>query len=64
MLSPLLERYPFLQGSGKQYSLKCSYLEIYNEQITDLLNPTDKRKLNLREDIKGVFVENLSGTKW
>jgi hypothetical protein len=50
------------KGSGKEYTIKCSYLEIYNEQITDLLNPAEKKKLNLREDgQKGVFVENLSG---
>ncbi|KZV33656.1 phragmoplast orienting kinesin-1 [Dorcoceras hygrometricum] len=42
------------------YSCKCSFLEIYNEQITDLLEhlPTN---LQLREDSKkGVYVENLT----
>ncbi|KVI00429.1 Kinesin, motor domain-containing protein [Cynara cardunculus var. scolymus] len=34
--------------------------EIYNEQITDLLNPS-QRNLHLREDAKtGVYVENLA----
>ncbi|MCD9560462.1 hypothetical protein HAX54_019144 [Datura stramonium] len=43
-----------------QYSCKCSFLEIYNEQITDLLDPSSTN-LMLREDItKGVYVENLS----
>ncbi|XP_015163781.1 phragmoplast orienting kinesin 2 isoform X1 [Solanum tuberosum] len=43
-----------------QYSCKCSFLEIYNEQITDLLEPSSSN-LMLREDItKGVYVENLS----
>ncbi|CAN4107643.1 unnamed protein product [Withania somnifera] len=43
-----------------QYSCKCSFLEIYNEQITDLLDPASTN-LTLREDItKGVYVENLS----
>lgn len=27
-------------GSELQYLVKCSYLEIYNEQIMDLLEPT------------------------
>ncbi|MQM04403.1 hypothetical protein Taro_037205 [Colocasia esculenta] len=41
----------------------CSYLEIYNEQITDLLDPSStnlQASLHLREDLKkGVYVENL-----
>ncbi|XP_077240478.1 phragmoplast orienting kinesin 1 isoform X2 [Tasmannia lanceolata] len=42
-----------------QYSCKCSFLEIYNEQITDLLEPSSIN-LQLREDMKkGVYVENL-----
>ncbi|KAJ1266076.1 hypothetical protein BS78_08G123300 [Paspalum vaginatum] len=43
-----------------KYSCKCSFLEIYNEQITDLLDPSSTN-LPLREDIrKGVYVENLT----
>ncbi|KAL2457752.1 Phragmoplast orienting kinesin 2 [Forsythia ovata] len=43
-----------------KYNCKCSFLEIYNEQITDLLDPSSTN-LMLREDIKqGVYVENLS----
>ncbi|XP_076920105.1 kinesin-like protein KIN-12B [Bidens hawaiensis] len=48
--------------AGKQlvYQCRCSFLEIYNEQITDLLDPTQKN-LQIREDIKtGVYVENLT----
>ncbi|KAK1281392.1 Kinesin-like protein KIN12B [Acorus gramineus] len=42
-----------------KYSCKCSFLEIYNEQITDLLEPSSTN-LQLREDLKkGVYVENL-----
>ncbi|KAJ0784039.1 putative plus-end-directed kinesin ATPase [Helianthus annuus] len=42
------------------YQCRCSFLEIYNEQITDLLNPS-QRNLHLREDNKtGVYVENLT----
>ncbi|XP_058090792.1 kinesin-like protein KIN-12E isoform X1 [Magnolia sinica] len=42
-----------------KYSCKCSFLEIYNEQITDLLEPASTN-LQLREDMKkGVHVENL-----
>ncbi|WCJ33783.1 phragmoplast orienting kinesin 2 [Euphorbia peplus] len=43
-----------------KYYCKCSFLEIYNEQITDLLDPSSTNLL-LREDTKqGVYVENLS----
>ncbi|XP_071729979.1 kinesin-like protein KIN-12D [Rutidosis leptorrhynchoides] len=42
------------------YNCKCSFLEIYNEQITDLLDPSSTN-LQLREDVKkGVYVENLT----
>ncbi|KAL0025519.1 hypothetical protein WJX77_008758 [Trebouxia sp. C0004] len=43
-----------------QYSVKCSFLEIYNETITDLLKPSSGN-LNLREDMKrGCYVDNLT----
>ncbi|CAK9213738.1 unnamed protein product [Sphagnum troendelagicum] len=43
-----------------RYVCKCSFLEIHNEQITDLLEPTSSN-LQIREDSKtGVYVENLS----
>lgn len=39
----------------------CSYYEIYNEQIIDLLDTRKDKKLNIRQDLrKGVFVENLT----
>lgn len=42
-----------------EYVITCSYLEIYNEHIMDLLGDS-KAVLNIREDIKkGVYVENL-----
>ncbi|GAV86218.1 Kinesin domain-containing protein/Kinesin-relat_1 domain-containing protein [Cephalotus follicularis] len=41
------------------FTCKCSFLEIYNEQILDLLDPSSCN-LQIREDIKkGVYVENL-----
>ncbi|GMH08058.1 hypothetical protein Nepgr_009898 [Nepenthes gracilis] len=43
-----------------EYQCRCSFLEIYNEQITDLLEPSPKN-LQIREDVKsGVYVENLT----
>ena len=42
-----------------EYLIRCSYLEIYNEQILDLLEPSSVN-LHIREDIKkGVYVEGL-----
>lgn len=42
------------------YTIRCSYLEIYNEQIIDLLNKANSN-LQLREDTrKGVYVEGVS----
>ncbi|KAI0501532.1 hypothetical protein KFK09_016477 [Dendrobium nobile] len=43
-----------------QYSCKCSFLEIYNEQITDLLNPSSTNLLIREDPRKGVHVENLT----
>src|SRR5690606_17223871 len=47
-----------------KYSLYCSYLEIYNEKIYDLLDTSPiehERKLEIREDKqKGLFVEGLT----
>ncbi|KAK2454035.1 kinesin protein KIN-12B [Trifolium repens] len=48
------------QTDQLQYQCHCSFLEIYNEQITDLLDP-NKRNLQIREDVKsGIYVENLT----
>ncbi|KAI4317414.1 hypothetical protein L6164_025283 [Bauhinia variegata] len=50
-----------IKNSNKlQYQCHCSFLEIYNEQVTDLLNP-NQRNLQIREDVKsGVYVESLT----
>ncbi|OMJ82947.1 hypothetical protein SteCoe_16220 [Stentor coeruleus] len=45
--------------NNAQYLIKCSYLEIYQENINDLLDQ-NPRSLQLREDMKkGVYVEGL-----
>lgn len=42
-----------------RFTCKCSFLEINNEQILDLLDPSDNN-LQIREDHKkGVYVESL-----
>ncbi|KAG7950379.1 hypothetical protein I3843_13G109300 [Carya illinoinensis] len=46
-----------------RFTCRCSFLEIYNEQILDLLDPSSNN-LQIREDIKkGVYVENLKETE-
>ena len=48
------------EGNTK-FLVRASYLEIYNEEIRDLLSNKGKAKLNLAESKdKGVFVKNLT----
>ncbi|XP_020885438.1 kinesin-like protein KIN-7O isoform X2 [Arabidopsis lyrata subsp. lyrata] len=47
------------QDTSREYLLRMSYLEIYNENINDLLDPLN-RKLQIHENLeKGVFVAGL-----
>ena len=47
--------------SGNQYLIRCSYLEIYNEDIHDLLAADQKKNLELKENPdKGVFAKDLT----
>ncbi len=42
------------------FNIKCSFIEVYNEQLIDLLNPNDKKALNIRENNKNeLIIENL-----
>ena len=46
-------------GSEITFQIKCTYLEIYNEHVMDLLD-ISSHNLQVREDInKGVYVEGL-----
>jgi len=48
------------ENLSKKYLVRVSYLQIYNEQISDLLKP-DRSNLAIREEKKrGLFVEGLS----
>eukprot|EP00210_Caulerpa_lentillifera_P000746 g722.t1 len=48
--------------SRLEFDCKCSFLEIYNETITDLLNPT-KKNLLVREDKSGTHAAGLTEQK-
>ncbi|CDW81244.1 kinesin motor domain containing protein [Stylonychia lemnae] len=59
----------FIDGSsdGKKFLVRCSYLEIYNEQILDLLcfasgkNQAAGENLKVKEDPnKGIYVQDLT----
>lgn len=44
-----------------KFLVRCSYIEIYNEQIIDLLGADLKQKLDLKETPdKGVYIKDLS----
>ncbi|XP_019248653.1 PREDICTED: kinesin-like protein KIN-7E, chloroplastic [Nicotiana attenuata] len=43
---------------GREFLLRVSYLEIYNEVINDLLDPTGQN-LRVREDGQGTYVEGI-----
>ena len=48
-------------GKGQRFLLHCSYLEIYNECIHDLLDYSDEKKLDLKEDPqKGIYIKGLT----
>ncbi|KAM7504252.1 hypothetical protein LguiB_003156 [Lonicera macranthoides] len=48
------------EGQQINYQCRCSFLEIYNKQIGDLLDPT-QRNLEIKDDAKnGFYVENLT----
>ncbi|XP_075629496.1 kinesin-like protein KIF17 isoform X3 [Balearica regulorum gibbericeps] len=48
-------------AENAKFLVRASYLEIYNEDIRDLLGPDTKQKLELKEHPeKGVYVKGLS----
>ena len=48
------------EGESKKFLLRCSFLEIYNEEVRDLLGDS-KKKLDIRDDPKkGTFVRDLT----
>ncbi|XP_041051812.1 kinesin family member 4 isoform X2 [Carcharodon carcharias] len=53
------------ENSDNEFTLKVSYLEIYNEEILDLLHPSrEKSQIHIREDPKeGIKIVGLIETK-
>ena len=54
--------YKAIEGTpGKNFMVQVSMLELYNEDIVDLLSGNRKNKLQLHEDPdKGIYVKGLS----
>lgn len=49
------------RSQDEQYLVRASYLEIYQEEIRDLLNKDHEKRLELRErPDTGVYVKDLS----
>ncbi|XP_047102355.1 kinesin-like protein KIF3B [Schistocerca piceifrons] len=48
------------RSSNMEYLVRSSYLEIYQEEIRDLLNKNPEKKHELREGAEGVYVQDLS----
>lgn len=48
-------------SENKKFLVRCSYLEIYNEEVRDLLSKDPKNRLELKENIdSGVYVKDLT----
>lgn len=48
-------------STQKNFLIRCSYIEIYNEEVHDLIGTDVKAKLELKESSdKGVHIKNLS----
>jgi kinesin family protein 18/19 len=58
-LQELFEKVNTVNANNKVVTVTLSYIEVYNEQIRDLLNPTTDF-LELREDLKGIKVVGVT----
>ena len=48
-------------GFGFRFLVRVSHLEIYNEEVRDLLSKDHEKKLDLKEGSdRGVYVKDLS----
>jgi kinesin family protein 3/17 len=49
------------EETNKKFLVRCSFIEIYNEEIRDLLGKDINRKLEIREDVKtGIYVKDMT----
>jgi len=43
-----------------EFIVKCSYLEIYNEKVQDLLDPNKSNLLVKEDKDKGIYIQDLT----
>ncbi len=58
-IKPLIHKFGIYESqeqSGKEFLVKVSYLEIYKEELKDLLDPSTK-EMHIREDEAGNISE-------
>ena len=61
LLLAIEDIFSFIRTSDNIYTLSCSYIEIYNENINDLLSLDNRDSLSINEDpSKGFYIKNLS----
>jgi len=50
-----------LEADGAEYSVKVSFIELYNEELRDLLGIDDDKRVKLFEDTakKGVVIQGM-----
>lgn len=61
LFSSLEDLFSLVSSGDKVYSIVCSYMEIYNENVFDLLSDQNPENLNVNEDPnKGFYVKGLS----
>ncbi|KAG0760131.1 hypothetical protein G6F57_008676 [Rhizopus arrhizus] len=59
--SELFDRVAQNRTDTKDFRVEVSYIEIYNEKVKDLLNPSNKANLKVREHpVLGPYVQDLS----
>lgn len=53
-----------LDADGSEYSVKISFIELYNEELRDLLGYEEDKKVKLFEDAgkKGVIIQGMEET--
>jgi kinesin family member 11 len=54
-----------LDADGSEYSVKCSFIELYNEELRDLLGFDDDKKVKLFDDNSrkgGVIIQGMEET--
>src|SRR5437764_2987829 len=55
----IYELFDKLDAEGTEYTVKCSFIELYNEELRDLLSPDDSAKVKIFDDKNSVVVRGM-----